>query len=61
MTRKSPLVLLGLCLTPALAFAQSYRQVAEDIVPRAANVCPGPSTERTSPPVQTGPSGARRS
>ncbi|WP_295519904.1 hypothetical protein [uncultured Stenotrophomonas sp.] len=60
MTRKSPLALFCLCLAPALAFAQPDRQVAEDMVTRAANVCPGHSTERTAPTVKKVPVGALR-
>ncbi len=60
MTRTSTRVLLGLCLIPAAAFAQSDRQVAEDMVTRAANVCPGHSSERTTPTVKKVPVGALR-
>lgn len=60
MTRTSAFALLALSLTPALALAQSDREVAEHIVTRAANVCPGHSTERTTPTVKKVPVGALR-
>ncbi|WMJ69650.1 hypothetical protein [Stenotrophomonas sp. 24(2023)] len=60
MTRMSHLAVLPLCLLPALALAQSDREVAENMVTRAANVCPGHSTERTTPTVKKVPVGALR-
>jgi len=60
MTRMSSLTLLALCLAPTLAFAQSDREVAEHMVTRAANVCPGHSAERTTPTVKKVPVGALR-
>ncbi|AKK66104.1 hypothetical protein [Xanthomonas translucens] len=42
------------------AFAQSDRQVVEDMLLRSANVCPGHSTDRTSPTVNAVPVGALR-
>ncbi len=60
MTRKSTAVLLTLALTPVLAFAQSDREVAEHMVTRSANVCPGHSAERTTPTVKKVPVGALR-
>jgi len=60
MTRTSTFALLTLALSPALAFAQSDREVAEQMVTRSANVCPGHSTERTTPTVKKVPVGALR-
>ena len=60
MTRTSPLTLLALCLSPALALAQADREVAANMVTRAANVCPGHSAERTTPTVNKVPVGALR-
>ncbi len=60
MTRKSTAALLTLALTPALAIAQSDREVAEHMVTRSANVCPGHSAERTTPTVKKVPVGALR-
>jgi len=60
MTRTSLLALLALCLSPALAFAQADREVAANMVTRAANVCPGHSAERTTPTVKKVPVGALR-
>jgi len=60
MTRKSTAALLTLALTPALAVAQSDREVAEHMVTRSANVCPGHSAERTTPTVKKVPVGALR-
>lgn len=60
MTRTSAFALLTLALSPALAFAQSDREVAEHMVTRSANVCPGHSTERTTPTVKKVPVGALR-
>ncbi|SFD94186.1 hypothetical protein [Paracidovorax konjaci] len=42
------------------ALAQSDRQVAEDMLTRSANVCPGHSTQRTAPTVKSMPVGALR-
>lgn len=42
------------------ALAQSDRQVVEDMLTRSANVCPGHSTERTTPTVKAVPVGALR-
>jgi hypothetical protein len=60
MTRMSTAALIALTLTPALAFAQSDREVAESMITRTANVCPGHSTDRTSPTVKKVPVGALR-
>ena len=42
------------------AFAQSDREVVEDMVTRSANVCPGHSADRTTPTVKAVPVGALR-
>ncbi len=60
MTRTSTFALLTLVLSPALAFAQSDREVGEHMVTRSANVCPGHSAERTTPTVKKVPVGALR-
>ncbi|WP_181093309.1 hypothetical protein [Xanthomonas bromi] len=52
--------MLALSTTAVPALAQSDRQVAEDMITRSANVCPGHSTERTSPTVKAVPVGALR-
>ncbi|PPU56806.1 hypothetical protein XcodCFBP4690_21525 [Xanthomonas codiaei] len=60
MPWKSALALLALSTAALPALAQSDRQVAEDMITRAANVCPGHSTDRTSPTVKAVPVGALR-
>lgn len=60
MPWKSVLALLALSTAALPALAQSDRQVAEDMITRAANVCPGHSTDRTSPTVKAVPVGALR-
>lgn len=57
---KSAFALLALSGATLPTFAQSDRQVAEDMVTRSANVCPGHSTERTTPTVKAVPVGALR-
>jgi hypothetical protein len=52
------LLLLAATATPA--FAQSDREVVEDMVTRSANVCPGHSADRTTPTVKAAPVGALR-
>jgi hypothetical protein len=52
--------LLALSLVALPAFAQSDREVVEKMVTRSANVCPGHSTERTTPTVRATPVGALR-
>ncbi|MCC8537816.1 hypothetical protein ACDH70_12475 [Xanthomonas axonopodis pv. poinsettiicola] len=52
--------MLALSTAALPALAQSDRQVAEDMITRAANVCPGHSTDRTSPTVKAVPVGALR-
>lgn len=59
MSWKSPLVLLAL-LAAMPALAESDREVVENMVTRSANVCPGHSTERTTPTVKAVPVGALR-
>lgn len=58
--RKSALALLVLSAAALPALAQSDRQVAEDMITRSANVCPGHSAERTTPTVKAVPVGALR-
>ncbi|MCI2263811.1 hypothetical protein [Xanthomonas indica] len=60
MPWKFPLAPLALAAVALPALAQSDRQVAEDMLTRSANVCPGHSTERTSPTVKAVPVGALR-
>lgn len=60
MPWKSTLALIALSATALPAFAQSDRQVVEAMVTRSANVCPGHSTERTTPTVKAVPVGALR-
>ncbi|PPU26695.1 hypothetical protein XspCFBP7912_21155 [Xanthomonas sp. CFBP 7912] len=60
MPWKSALTVLALSTAALPALAQSDRQVAEDMITRSANVCPGHSTERTSPTVKAVPVGALR-
>ncbi|WP_372392474.1 hypothetical protein ACCQ05_21560 [Xanthomonas sp. NCPPB 3582] len=60
MPWKSALALLALSTAALPALAQSDRQVAEDMITRASNVCPGHSTDRTSPTVKAVPVGALR-
>ncbi len=60
MPWKSNLVVLALSAVAFSAQAQSDRQVVEDMVTRSANVCPGHSTERTTPTVKAVPVGALR-
>ncbi|NIK02231.1 hypothetical protein [Xanthomonas cannabis] len=60
MPWKSALAVLALSTAALPALAQSDRQVAEDMITRSANVCPGHSTDRTSPTVKAVPVGALR-
>ena len=55
---RATLLILALVTTPA--FAQSDREVVEDMVTRSANVCPGHSADRTTPTVKAVPVGALR-
>ncbi|PWH27683.1 hypothetical protein CEX93_09435 [Xanthomonas euvesicatoria] len=60
MPWKSALAMLALSTAALPALAQSDRQVVEDMLTRSANVCPGHSTERTTPTVKAVPVGALR-
>ncbi|RWU13801.1 hypothetical protein XANMN_21870 [Xanthomonas phaseoli pv. manihotis str. CIO151] len=60
MSWKSALAMLALSTAALPALAQSDRQVVEDMLTRSANVCPGHSTERTTPTVKAVPVGALR-
>ncbi|MBD4120312.1 hypothetical protein GUH64_18185 [Xanthomonas citri pv. citri] len=60
MPWKSTLAMLALSTAALPALAQSDRQVVEDMLTRSANVCPGHSTERTTPTVKAVPVGALR-
>lgn len=60
MNWTSAVAMLALSTAALPALAQSDRQVAEDMITRSANVCPGHSTERTSPTVKAMPVGALR-
>jgi len=60
MPRISCATLLVLAVVAAPAFAQSDREVVEDMVTRSANVCPGHSADRTTPTVKAVPVGALR-
>ncbi|MCW0393445.1 hypothetical protein NB696_002255 [Xanthomonas sacchari] len=60
MPWKFPLATLALAAVALPALAQSDRQVVEDMLTRSANVCPGHSTDRTSPAVKAVPVGALR-
>lgn len=60
MPWKSTVALLALSAAALPAFAQSDRQVVDDMLLRSANVCPGHSTERTAPTVKAVPVGALR-
>ncbi len=60
MNWKSAVTLLALSSAAMPALAQPDRQVAEDMITRSANVCPGHSTDRTSPTVRAVPVGALR-
>lgn len=60
MPWKLNLAVLALATVAASAQAQSDRQVVEDMVTRSANVCPGHSTERTTPTVKSVPVAALR-
>jgi hypothetical protein len=51
---------LFLCALAQPALAQSDREVAEAMVTRSANVCPGHSAERTNATVKAVPVGALR-
>ncbi len=51
---------LALSLVALPAFAQSDREVVEQMVTRSANVCPGHSADRTTPTVRATPVGALR-
>lgn len=51
---------LALSACAFAAFAQSDRQVVDDMVTRSANVCPGHSAESTTPTVRKVPVGALR-
>lgn len=60
MPRISCATLLILAVVAAPVFAQSDREVVEDMVTRSANVCPGHSADRTTPTVKAVPVGALR-
>ncbi|MDA8521058.1 hypothetical protein [Acidovorax sp. NCPPB 4044] len=60
MPTKHPFAAFALAAIAVPALAQSDRQVAEDMLTRSANVCPGHSTERTAPTVKSVPVGALR-
>lgn len=60
MQRMSVAALLVLAAAAMPAFAQSDREVVEDMVTRSANVCPGHSADRTTPTVKAVPVGALR-
>ncbi|PPU43901.1 hypothetical protein XcyCFBP4188_10020 [Xanthomonas hortorum pv. cynarae] len=60
MPWKSALAVLALSTAALPAVAQPDRQVVEDMLTRSANVCPGHSTDRTSPTVKAVPVGALR-
>ncbi|MBG3850502.1 hypothetical protein ABQZ69_12290 [Xanthomonas sp. WHRI 8391] len=60
MPWKSALTVLALSTAALPALAQPDRQVVEDMLTRSANVCPGHSTDRTSPTVKAVPVGALR-
>ncbi|KAB7772532.1 MULTISPECIES: hypothetical protein [Xanthomonas] len=60
MPWKFPLATLALAAVALPALAQPDRQVVEDMLTRSANVCPGHSTDRTSPAVKAVPVGALR-
>ncbi|RFF68237.1 hypothetical protein D0A39_21665 [Xanthomonas campestris pv. campestris] len=60
MPWKPALTALALSAAALPAFAQPDRQVVEDMLTRSANVCPGHSTDRTSPTVKAVPVGALR-
>ena len=60
MQRISTAALLVLSVAAMPAFAQSDREVVEDMVTRSANVCPGHSADRTTPTVKSVPVGALR-
>ncbi|MCC4617644.1 hypothetical protein LL972_16835 [Xanthomonas campestris pv. asclepiadis] len=60
MPWKSALAVLALSTATLPAVAQPDRQVVEDMLTRSANVCPGHSTDRTSPTVKAVPVGALR-
>ena len=60
MSWKSRTILLVLCATSLPAFAESDREVVENMVTRSANVCPGHSADRTTPTVEAVPVGALR-
>ncbi|SFW23687.1 hypothetical protein [Luteibacter sp. UNCMF366Tsu5.1] len=51
---------LALSLVALPAFAQSDREVVEQMVTRSANVCPGHSADRTTATVRATPVGALR-
>ena len=60
MSWKSRAVLFVLPAVALPAFAQSDREVVENMVTRSANVCPGHSADRTTPTVKAVPVGALR-
>ena len=60
MPWKPALTALALSAAALPAFAQPDREVVEDMLTRSANVCPGHSTDRTSPTVKAVPVGALR-
>ncbi|PPT74059.1 hypothetical protein XaplCFBP3122_18230 [Xanthomonas arboricola pv. populi] len=60
MPWKAALAVLALSTAALPAVAQPDRQVVEDMLTRSANVCPGHSTDRTSPTVKAVPVGALR-
>ncbi|MDX6081300.1 hypothetical protein SIL81_08235 [Xanthomonas campestris pv. incanae] len=60
MPWKPALAALALSAAALPASAQPDREVVEDMLTRSANVCPGHSTDRTSPTVKAVPVGALR-
>ncbi|QBG97715.1 hypothetical protein EYC55_23375 [Xanthomonas oryzae] len=60
MPWKSAFAVFALSAAALPALAQSDRQVLEDMLTRSANVCPGHSTERTTPTVKAVPVDALR-
>lgn len=60
MIWKRSVCALALSVCAFSAFAQSDRQVVDDMVTRSANVCPGHSAESTPPVVRKVPVGALR-
>ncbi len=60
MKQLRPIALLALSLIALPVFAQSDREVAEQMVTRSANVCPGHSADRTTPTIRATPVAALR-